>query len=184
VDSLAGDETDMAPSVHATKEGLTAKADLDAETGKIVLSQIPDLNQMYRGAFTSEAALNLAHPTDVLGAYATVIVDGEPNLYVWNGTAWTDTEVPGVWVESINGQTGPDITLDASDVGAAPASHVTDTDVHVSADERTLLDGLPVTLAGKEDTVNKGAANGYAGLGADGKVPAANLPDVIDGGSA
>lgn len=36
--------------------------------------------------------------------------------------------------------------------------------------------GLDTALAAKEASANKGAANGYAPLGADGKVPSANLP--------
>lgn len=35
-------------------------------------------------------------------------------------------------------------------------------------------------IATKESSVNKGAANGYAPLGADSKVPAANLPSYVD----
>ena len=31
-----------------------------------------------------------------------------------------------------------------------------------------------------ENVANKGVANGYAGLGADGKVPAAQLPSYVD----
>jgi hypothetical protein len=166
VDSLAGSQTDAAPSVRAVKVALTSKADL--VSGKLDVNQLPDLNLMYRGAFTgadattAEAALNAAHPTDELGAYASVIVGGTPSLYVWTGTAWTDTGVAGVWVESINSKTGPIVTLTAADVGALTAADIT----------------------GKEDKSEKGAANGYAPLGADSKVPAANLPDVIDGGNA
>lgn len=39
-----------------------------------------------------------------------------------------------------------------------------------------------VLLGGKEDKTAKGAANGYAGLGADGKVPAGQLPALSGGG--
>jgi hypothetical protein len=165
VDSLAGNQTDVAPSVHIVKLALVSKADLIS--GKLDPSQLPDLNLMYRGAYTgpdtatAEAALNTAHPTDDLGAYASVIVAGTPSLYVWNGTAWANTGVAGVWVESINGHTGPIVTLTASDVGAISAAD----------------------LAGKEDKSEKGAANGYAPLGADSKISAVYLPDVIDGGT-
>jgi hypothetical protein len=189
VDDLSGNQTDKAPSVRIIKLALGGKADLDPNTTKLVLSQLPDLNLMYRGAYTgpdaptAEAALNAAHPTDDLGAYASVIVAGDPSLYIWNGTAWVNSGVSGVWVENINGKTGPVVVLTASDIGAAPESHVADTSVHLVTGDRALLDGLPTTLAGKEDTANKGVANGYAPLGADSKVPEANLPD-IDGGNA
>lgn len=35
---------------------------------------------------------------------------------------------------------------------------------------------VPTAVAAKESTANKGVANGYASLGADGKVPSAQLP--------
>jgi hypothetical protein len=165
VNSLAGNQTDAAPSVNAVKIALMNKADLIA--GKLDPSQLPELNLMYRGAFTgadapaAEAALNAACPTDELGAYASVIVAGDPSLYVWTGAAWTDSGVTGVWVESINGKTGPIVNLTAADLGAASAAD----------------------LAGKQDTSEKGAADGYAPLDAGGKVPDANLPDIIDGGT-
>lgn len=48
--------------------------------------------------------------------------------------------------------------------------------------ERTKLGNVPVDtnseLANKQNTSEKGAANGYASLGADGKIPAAQIPDV------
>jgi hypothetical protein len=186
VDSLVGNQTDKAPSVHIIKAALLEKADLDSGTGKLIMSQMPNLNLMYRGAFTgadaaaAEAALNAAHPTDDLGAYASLIIAGDPNLYVWTGTAWVNTGVSGVWVESINGITGPIVILSAADVGAAPASHVTDTTVHVTSAEKTLIDGLPSALSGKEDKSGKGIANGYAGLDASGKVPAGSLPANLE----
>jgi hypothetical protein len=150
VDSLAGNQTDAAPSVHIVKLALASKADLIA--GKLDPSQLPDLNQMYRGAFTgpdiptAEAALNIAHPTDDLGAYATIIVASVAHLYVWNGTAWVDTGVTGIWVENINGKTGPDVTLTAADVSATPASHALDMTIHVDATEKAMLEDLPELL--------------------------------------
>jgi hypothetical protein len=50
------------------------------------------------------------------------------------------------------------------------------TDTEVTTGTATDKAVTPAQVAGKEDTVNKGAASGYAGLGADGKVPDANLP--------
>ncbi len=40
--------------------------------------------------------------------------------------------------------------------------------------------GLQASLDAKESTANKGAANGYAELGADGKVPSGQLPSYVD----
>lgn len=42
---------------------------------------------------------------------------------------------------------------------------------------------LTAGLATKQSLADKGLANGYAGLDADGKVPAANLPAITSGGS-
>ena len=62
-------------------------------------------------------------------------------------------------------------TPTAADVGAAPASHTTDTTIHITASERK-------TWNGKLDASQKGVAGGVASLGADGKVPAAQLPQI------
>lgn len=56
---------------------------------------------------------------------------------------------------------------------------------HVSTSDPRLSDARTPTThehAGYESTANKGAANGYAGLGSDGKVPTAQLPP-LGGGS-
>lgn len=53
---------------------------------------------------------------------------------------------------------------------------------------RTALDGIDTAVAGKqaalgftaENAANKGVANGYAGLGSDGKVPSGQLPSYVD----
>ena len=55
----------------------------------------------------------------------------------------------------------------ASQIGAAAASHT-----HGMAD----VTGLATALAAKQDTSARGQPNGYAPLGADARVPAANLP--------
>ena len=73
----------------------------------------------------------------------------------------------------------------ATDVGAAPASHThsiaTITGLQPALDGKapashghalTDVTGLTAALAAKQDTSAKGAPNGYASLGADGKVPA------------
>ena len=44
-------------------------------------------------------------------------------------------------------------------------------------DKSPSVAAVAAALATKQDTSAKGTANGYAPLGADGKVPAANLPD-------
>jgi hypothetical protein len=56
--------------------------------------------------------------------------------------------------------------------GKADAAHS-----HVIAD----ITGLAAALTAKQDVSGRGAANGYAALGNDGKVPAAQLPDALFG---
>lgn len=57
-------------------------------------------------------------------------------------------------------------------VGKAPLVHG-----HVPAD----VTGLVSALASKQDVAGRGSANGYAALGADGKIPASQLPDAVLG---
>ena len=85
------------------------------------------INSMYRGTFTSAEELRAARPTDEPGAYATVVSPpGEQSIWIWSDDAgdWEDSGVAGVWVESVNGKTGPLVALSASDVGAVPAAAV------------------------------------------------------------
>ena len=56
--------------------------------------------------------------------------------------------------------------------GKAPLAHG-----HVLAD----VTGLVSALASKQDSSGRGSANGYAALGADGKIPASQLPDAVLG---
>ena len=93
-------------------------------------------------------------------------------------------------VDSVNGDPGPDIVLDATDVGARPATWVPDwTDLtgkpstfapsaHTHAESE--ITGLTADLAAKVPTSSVGAANGVAPLGSDAKVPAAYLPSYVD----
>lgn len=83
----------------------------------------------------------------------------------------------------------------AGEVGAAPVSHVSDGAVHITAEERAAWNGKaagthasqhasnggdPITPAsiGAIPSTEKGAASGVATLGADGKVPTGQLPDM------
>lgn len=57
--------------------------------------------------------------------------------------------------------------------------HVQSTEVHITNTERNTWNGKQDTLGfTPEDSVNKGAANGYASLGADGKVPTSQVPAI------
>lgn len=81
-------------------------------------------------------------------------------------------------------------TSEVTGLDAALASKVDASDARLT-DARTPLAhthatseivGLDAALTARELTANKGAANGYASLGEDGKVPAAQLPASSGGG--
>lgn len=83
-------------------------------------------------------------------------------------------------VSSVNSKTG-DVTLTAADVGAAPASHATDTS-NPHAVTKTQVGLGSVTNDAQVKRSEMGAPSGVATLGADGKVPAAQLPAGTGGG--
>jgi hypothetical protein len=87
VDSVSGGETQKAPSVRAVSVAMDGKADL--LNGKILQSQLPPSMTLYRGVFASGAALTVAFPTDVNGAFATVMET--ESLWYFDGTEWVDT---------------------------------------------------------------------------------------------
>ncbi|MEX2984584.1 collagen-like protein [Streptomyces sp. C36] len=121
----------------------------------------PGVVQSVNGISTPVVTLTATHvgaiPTTAAGAAGGV------------ATLGTDGRVPaaqlpaasgGGAVESVNGFVGR-VQLDAAAVGAAPATHT-----HTAAQVGALA------------TTARGAAGGVAALGADGKVPAAQLPAV------
>jgi hypothetical protein len=77
-------------------------------------------------------------------------------------------------VQSVAGKTGV-VTLAKADVGLGSVDNTSDAAKPVSTATQTALDAKQATSA-------KGQANGYASLGADGKVPSAQLP-AAGGGS-
>lgn len=61
--------------------------------------------------------------------------------------------------------------------GGTVEDHITDSTKHVTAAERTAWNAKQAALGfTPENAAKKGVANGYAGLGADGKIPNAQLP--------
>lgn len=69
------------------------------------------------------------------------------------------------------------IDVDVAAVLAALTTKANATHGHVLSDTT----GLVAALASKQDVDERGEANGYASLGADGKVPAAQLPAALFG---
>ena len=157
-------------------------ASLDAST-KIPLAQIPDSvvgASQYQG--TWNATTNVpAIPAAAIGNkgwYYSVAVAGTTNIngisswavgdeIISNGSVWQKI-VNVSAVNSVNGYTGT-VVLGKGDIGLGNVDNTSDAAKPVSAATVTQLNL-------KEDKSNKNVANGYAGLDATGKVPAANVP--------
>jgi hypothetical protein len=85
-------------------------------------------------------------------------------------------------VSSVAGKTGA-VTLAKADVGLGNVDNTSDANKTVSAATQAALDGKQSSLGfTPENSANKAQPNGYASLGADGKVPSAQLP-ATSGGS-
>lgn len=108
----------------------------------------------------------------------------------------TDTTSAGeAVVETVNGESGPDVVLDAESVGAVdviekgaangvatlgpdgkvPSAQLPSSSV-TSVNDKTGAVTLAASDVGAIPTAQKGAANGVATLGADSKVPSSQLP--------
>ena len=90
VDTLEGDETDRAPSVHAVNEGL---------------KNIPGVAGLDRGVFETPEALTAAHPLDVQGAWATVLTT--QTIWIWDATSWADSGKASQAVEVVDNLVTP-----------------------------------------------------------------------------
>jgi hypothetical protein len=131
------------------KGALGGYAPLD-DAGKVPQAYLPSLATYFRGYFPNAAALTTAYPADIAGAYAIVANESDNLIYIWNAalSQWIDTgnepsSLPsGTFVESVNGQPGPAVTLNYAAVGAAPASHATDMSKHLTASEKTAVGRL------------------------------------------
>jgi hypothetical protein len=113
--------------------------------GKVPDSFLPDSSQAFLGIFPTLALLQNAYTAPEIGDYAFVIVSGVQTLYTWDGTQWVNSggSIPsGTFVETVNGKPGPTVNLNYSNVGAAPASHVSDWSMHMTAAEKSKLAGL------------------------------------------
>lgn len=124
-----------------------------------------------------------------VGTAGTTTIDSESSWSVgdqiiFNGATWDKID-NSESVSSVHGRTGNVAgqagDYDAADVGLGNVDNTSDVDKPVSIDQLTALNL-------KEDKANKGAALGYAGLDANGKIPSANvqnnLDDVMENGSS
>ena len=171
----------------ANKGVANGYASLDA-SAKVPMAQIPDAlvgASQYQG--TWNAATNVptipAAAAGNKGWYYSVAVAGSTNIngisswavgdqIISNGSVWQKIANVNA-VNSVNGQTGI-VVLTKSDVGLGNVDNTSDASKPVSTATTTALNL-------KEDKSAKGAVNGYAGLDATGKVPAAQLPTIPQG---
>jgi hypothetical protein len=121
----------------------------------------------YRGAYPSVPALETAYPADVSGAYASVVTSGEANMYLWNDAdqEWQDSGAAGVFVETVNGMTGPNVVLSPADIGAESAGEKGNPGGYASLgpDGRVPISQLPVSgiSLNHENCTNRDAANSH-----------------------
>lgn len=102
-----------------------------------------------KGYFATQAALEEAYPTGEAGDYA--IVGSTDTVWIWDtdNSEWVDSDTKGQ-VTSVNNQTG-DVTLTASDVGAATTAQGIKADTAVQpADLATVA-----TSGDYDDLLNK-----------------------------
>lgn len=180
------------------KNAANGYAGLDG-SGKILMSLIPTSllgSVTYRGALDASAGVYPSSPAK--GDYYVVSVAGTisgtsysvKDWAIYNGTIWEKVSNSD-GVTSVNGMSGI-VVLNTDNVSEGSTNfYYTATraksDLIVNAINDGQTDTAPSqnavydALALKENTANKGTANGYAPLGSDSKVPTANLPDISGG---
>jgi len=183
---VTGKPSTFTPSAHTHAQSdvtglsttLAAKADLVG--GVVPTSQIPAIALSTRVAVADQAtmlALTTAQvqPGDVAvrgdGAGTFMLVGADPSVL----GNWGLLNAPTDKVTSVNSQIGT-VVLGKTDIGLGNVDNTSDANKPVSTAQQTALNA-------KQDTSAKGAANGYASLGSDGKVPSAQLP-TTSGASA
>jgi len=106
VDDLATGGADKALSA---RQGVVLKGLIDAKPDEI--------DTLYRGVYSDEAALAAAYPTDTTGAYAIVLSTG--TLWICDGASWANSgkapeTVPGVTPTDAAGIRIEDVTIPAA----------------------------------------------------------------------
>ena len=152
-------------------------AGLDA-TGKLFTSQMPITGLKYLGVWNANT--NTPVITSSVGSsgnYYKVSVNGNTNIdglntwnigdwIIFNGSTWDKIDNSEL-VNSVNGYIGS-VVLTKSDVGLSNVDNTSDINKPVSTAQQTALNL-------KQNTNEKGVANGYASLDSSGLIPSSQL---------
>lgn len=107
--------------------------------------------------------------------------DGAFNLTWWNATGYNSpADDPDVEIVRCTARTGDVITIVRAQEGTtATVKSISEQTykLHLGPTAKTITD-IETVLDSKEDSANKGIANGYASLDGDGLVPVAQLPEI------
>lgn len=193
LDSAESSLASHASRLTSAETSIANKADL--VSGKIPLAQLPDLpvgrkvsvaNKAARLALELHPDLTIAYESDTADAWA-LDAGEDPSVEAnWDKLG----NAQGTGVQSFNGRTG-NVAAQAGDYTAAMITETTDR-TFISPNDRTRWDekatvaqvlastsGLRTEVeAGYIKTSTRGANNGTATLGPDGKVPIAQLPPL------
>lgn len=162
--------------------GLSAALGLKADLagGAVPLSQLPQSVKRQRFTAISQSGMlglpaymgDVCERLDLGGALYQLAAPGAATAANWVMIQ----AAGGAVVTSINSKTGA-VVLTHADVGAAPASHLSDrANPHAVTKEQVGLGNL--TNDAQVKRAELGRPSGVATLGADGRVPAAQLPEA------
>lgn len=99
----------------------------------------------------------------------------EADLTTW--TAWNNGITPSDFMlKSVYDPNDDGIVVDSDQLNSQAPSYYLDRTNHTGTQAQSTITNLTADLAGKEDTSDKGIANGYASLDGSGLVPVSQLP--------
>jgi phage-related tail fiber protein len=168
----------------------------------VVAGTYPKVTVNSKGLITGGASLVAS---DIPSLDWSKITSGKPTSISGYGITIVASDIPTLDWSKISSASLPTTLAGYGITDSAPLSHVSDASVHLTSAQNTWLDAITASSAevnylvgvtsavqtqldGKqatlgftpENSANKGAANGYASLGSDGKVPSAQLPSYVD----
>lgn len=156
-----------------TRAEITAPGYFDEafdEMRRIGWMRVYATDQMFECRVTPDYTARTITLTVLEGTGDADLLDGQDGAYY---LAWGNlTGVPLTFAPSAHSHPWADISGEPTTLAGYG---ITDAAALVHGHAQADITGLVAALAAKEETANKGVANGYASLGADGKVPTAQL---------